>query len=183
MCIQTKSASGTPFRRLLILGSPGAGKSTLARRIAASTGLPLVHLDRLYWQPGWLEPEREAWLARLREELAKPAWIMDGNYGATLEERLHFADAALVLDYPMLLCLRRALWRVLSTRGRVRTDMGRDCPEHFDAEFLAYIVRFRQAQRTALLSAVRHFRGSKLILTSPRQRARIGEFLQCGKIR
>ena len=179
MSSATHNPQHLPFRRLLILGSPGAGKSTLARQLAEETGLPLVHLDQLYWQPGWVEPERAEWLAQLRAELVKPAWIMDGNYGATLELRLQYADAALVLDYSMPLCVIRALKRMLRTRGRVRSDMGRDCPERFDLEFLAYIVRFRREQRAQLLRAVHAFPGRKLILASPRKMEEVHRFLTC----
>jgi adenylate kinase family enzyme len=66
---------------ILILGCPGSGKSTLSRRLAAKTSLPLVHLDRFYWTSGWKEREREQWQELIEEQLAKPAWIMDGNYG------------------------------------------------------------------------------------------------------
>ena len=68
-------------KRILILGCGGAGKSTLARRLGAATGLPVVHLDGLYWQPGWVAMERAAWRRTVENEIAKDAWIIDGNFG------------------------------------------------------------------------------------------------------
>ena len=72
-------------KRILILGCGGAGKSTLARRLGAATGLPVVHLDGLYWQPGWVAMERAAWRRTVENEIAKDAWIIDGNFGSSLE--------------------------------------------------------------------------------------------------
>ena len=69
-------------KRILILGCGGAGKSTLARRLGAATGLPVVHLDGLYWQPGWVAMERAAWRRTVENEIAKDAWIIDGNFGS-----------------------------------------------------------------------------------------------------
>lgn len=77
-----------PFRRITVLGSSGAGKSTLAVALRADTGLPVVHLDKEYWQPGWTEPDRDAWNARLAGLAAAPEWIIDGQYGSSLHARL-----------------------------------------------------------------------------------------------
>src|SRR5687767_8178275 len=86
--------------RVMIVGNGGAGKSTLARALGERTGLPVVHLDALYWQPGWVEPPREEWRATQRQQLAGSDWIADGNYGGTMEERLRLADAVVLLDHP-----------------------------------------------------------------------------------
>jgi adenylate kinase family enzyme len=166
-----------PIRKLMIVGSPGSGKSTLARELATRLGLPLIHLDRLYWQPHWVEPTKEEWAATLDEALRQPAWIMDGNYGNSLTRRLPHADAVIALDYPTALCLWRAVKRVVTSSGVVRTDMAPDCPERFDAEFLRYICLFRKQQRNKLFAALDAFPGPKLILTAPRQIHRVNEFL------
>ena len=123
-------------KRILILGCGGAGKSTLARRLGAATGLPVVHLDGLYWQPGWVAMERAAWRRTVENEIAKDAWIIDGNFGSSLELRLSRAQAAVYLDYSRAVCLAGVLRRVWTTHGRVRPDMGAGCPERFDLSFL-----------------------------------------------
>ena len=99
-------------KRILILGCGGAGKSTLARRLGAATGLPVVHLDGLYWQPGWVAMERAAWRRTVENEIAKDAWIIDGNFGSSLELRLSRAQAAVYLDYSRAVCLAGVLRRV-----------------------------------------------------------------------
>jgi adenylate kinase family enzyme len=143
------------FRRIAVIGCSGAGKSTLARAIGAAMGLPVVHLDQEYWLPGWVEPDREAWRARLAELAARPAWVIDGQYGDSLTERLRRADLAIFLDLPTRVCLWRVVRRWLALRGRVRPDMGEGCPEKIDAEFIHWVATFRRLQRPKVISALR----------------------------
>ncbi len=123
-CFGEKEWNWAKQKRILILGCGGAGKSTLARRLGAATGLPVVHLDGLYWQPGWVAMERAAWRRTVENEIAKDAWIIDGNFGSSLELRLSRAQAAVLLDYSRAVCLAGVLRRVWTTHGRVRPDMG-----------------------------------------------------------
>ena len=88
------------MQRVLVIGSPGAGKSILAAKLSAVTGLPLIHLDQQYWLPGWVEPDEAAWQVRLREIIAGDRWIIDGNYGGSMTLRLTRADTVIYLDYP-----------------------------------------------------------------------------------
>jgi adenylate kinase family enzyme len=78
----------------------GSGKSTFGRALAASTGLPLIHLDLPAWKPGWLRPSQHEWRERQRALLAGEAWIIDGNYNETLALRLERADTVIFLDTP-----------------------------------------------------------------------------------
>ena len=86
------------MRRILVIGNGGAGKSTLSRTVGQMLSLPVVHLDRLWWLPGWVNRTAEEFDALLSKELAKPAWIMDGNYRRTFSWRLRYADFCAVLD-------------------------------------------------------------------------------------
>lgn len=88
------------MKRGAIIGSGGAGKTTLARMLGAKTGIPVVHLDRLYWNAGWVPAPHEMWLERQREVLEGECWIIDGNYGSTLDLRLAAADTVIFLDTP-----------------------------------------------------------------------------------
>lgn len=135
------------MQRVLVIGISGAGKSTLSRALAARTGLPLIHLDREYWLPGWQMPPREQWRTKVRDLSARDRWIMDGNFDSSLDIRLPRADTLIWFDVPALRCMWRALKRVASSYGRVRPDMGEGCPERIDVEFLRYIARFNRIQR------------------------------------
>ena len=106
----SRSAIG---RRVVITGLAGSGKSTLAVALAASTGLPVIHLDLVFWKPGWVTPSATEWRAKQRTVLAGDAWIADGNYHETLDLRLERADTLVVLDMPWWRCSGRALVRGL----------------------------------------------------------------------
>lgn len=126
-------------QRIMIIGSGGAGKSTLARQLGERLDLPVTHLDREYWQTGWVAPPKAEWDARVAELVAGDRWIIDGNYGATLGVRLAAADTVIFLDFPRLLCLWRVVCRFLAYRGHSRPDMAPGCPEQLDREFLYWI--------------------------------------------
>jgi adenylate kinase family enzyme len=142
------------MQRILVIGCSGAGKSTLSRKLAAATGLPLIDLDFEYWRPGWVEPPKDEWRARIAEFCARPGWVMDGNYAGTLAMRVDRADTVMWLDYPRTVCLRRVLWRVAKDYGRVREGLPAGCPERFDAAFLRYIWNFNRTHRPRVEAAL-----------------------------
>lgn len=136
-----------PFERLLVIGGSGAGKSTFATRLAALTGHPLIHLDREFWQPGWQMPERGSWRATVASLVAQPRWIMEGNFGSSLDLRLPRADAVIWFDYPRHICLARVMKRIWRSYGRVRQDMAPGCPEKLDPSFLGFVWTFNDRER------------------------------------
>ena len=160
------------MQRVMIVGSPGAGKSTFSRALAARTGLPLVHLDKEHWQPGWVEPPPELWRARQAELVAGERWIIDGNYGATVAIRLARADTVMLLDYPTPLCLWWTLRRIVAGHlGAVRADLAPGCPERLDLEFLRYIALFRRRKTPRLKARLNDFPGTVVCFRRPREAA------------
>ncbi len=143
-----------PYRKVLVLGNGGAGKSTFARRMGERFLLPVVHLDRLWWLPGWQNRSGEQFDALLAEALCAPAWVMDGNYERTLPVRLAAADAAVFLDIPVQTCLQGAYARIKTYAGRTRPDMAEGCPERADAEFETWIRTFERDVRPRVLAGL-----------------------------
>ena len=133
------------LQRIAIVGSPGSGKSTLARVLGARTGLPVIHMDALYWTPGWVEREGADFRARLTAAAAGDRWIIDGNYSGTMAIRLARADTVVVLDRSRWLCLWRVVKRWLATRGRTRPDMAEGCPEKIDWPFVKFVLDYPTA--------------------------------------
>ena len=128
----------------MIVGSPGSGKSTMSKKLSEMLGIEVVHLDKLFWNPGWVESEKADFDRRLSEALEKDSWIADGNYSRTIPLRLERADTVILLNFPRIVCVFRALKRSAFGYGRVRSDMGEGCPERFDFEFLKYVWNFRK---------------------------------------
>lgn len=135
------------MHRILVIGSPGAGKSTLARRLSEKLGLPLIHLDREYFGPGWSMPSRAAWRERVKALAARPEWVMDGNYASTFDIRVPRATAIVWLDLPRWRCLLAVLWRVAKNYGRTRDDLGPECVERFDWSFVRWIWSYPKTMR------------------------------------
>jgi adenylate kinase family enzyme len=103
-------------RRVVVTGIAGAGKSTFSRALSAKTGLPVIHLDLHFWQPGWVEPTADEWREEQLKLITRDEWILDGNYHATLDLRLEHADTAVFLDTSWRVCAWRALVRGVRKR-------------------------------------------------------------------
>ncbi len=111
------------MRRIVIVGPPGPGKSTLARQLAPILGIEASHLDRLYWQPGWVARLWTEFAAKQRALVGAERWLIDGNDPATVDLRLAEADTIIFLDLPRHLCL----WGVIARRLSARRTTG-SCP-------------------------------------------------------
>jgi adenylate kinase family enzyme len=140
------------MRRVMIVGQPGAGKSTLARALGAVTGLPVHHIDLIHWQPGWVERPRAEKIALATQVERGAAWIFEGGLSATWDHRLARADMLIVLDLPLWLRAWRVARRTLRHYGRTRPDLPPDCPERLSPEFWRFIWRTRVTARTRLLA-------------------------------
>jgi adenylate kinase family enzyme len=159
------------MKRVLIIGPCGSGKSTLARELAPRMGLPLVHMDQLGWQAGWVETERAELNARLAEVVAGERWMIEGNYGSVLPPRLERADTVIYLDFPIRLCLWRLIKRIVTLRGQSRPDMPEGCPERFDAAFFWYVITWNSGPRVRTEAHIAPHAGKVIRLTSPRMLA------------
>ncbi|MBS1371942.1 MAG: hypothetical protein HPZ91_18505 [Lentisphaeria bacterium] len=132
------------MERILVIGCCGAGKSVLSRALGKKLGLPVIHLDRLFWLPGWVGQTCGAFDAALETELAKERWIMDGNFGRTLARRLEFADTVIFLRYSRLCCVAGVFRRRIRYFGRSRPDLGEGCPEKIDRQFLRFVWNYNR---------------------------------------
>src|SRR5262245_33988973 len=142
------------MQRVLILGSSGSGKSTFAQKLGEITGLPVVHIDQLFWEAGWLQAPKPVYLERLNRALAQDRWIIDGNNSSTMDLRVPRADRIILLDRSRLAYLARVGRRIAMSYGQVRADMASGCPEKFDWEFLKYVWNFHNKHWPAMLAAI-----------------------------
>ena len=149
--------------RIAIIGSGGSGKSTLAIQIANLVDLPIFHLDRLFWKPGWVETPKPEFSLVVEELARKPRWVIDGNYSRTIDIRLKSADMIIFLDFSKYLCLFRVIKRSFKNRNKDRPDITEGCKEKFDMEFYKWIWNFPNRSRQKIISAISKLEDDKKI--------------------
>lgn len=139
--------SPTP-KRIMIIGQPGFGKSTLAAQLGRITGLPVYHIDReVHWLPNWVERDRQEKSRICAQIHALDKWIFEGGHSPTWQERLARSDMLIWLDVSLWVRYWRVFKRTLKYYGRSRDDLPENCPERFEWSFLYFIWRTRNTTR------------------------------------
>ncbi|UYY96797.1 DNA topology modulation protein [Peribacillus frigoritolerans] len=152
-----------------IYGSGGSGKSTLAKRLGEKSKRNVYHLDALFWKPNWVGVPRDEH-RKVQKELVKEEWIIDGNYGGTMEIRLNAADTIIFLDIPRTICVFRAFKRMLQYRNKTRPDMGEGCEERFSFDLFKWVWEYPKTKRPKILERLDQLSKDKevVILKSPK---------------
>jgi adenylate kinase family enzyme len=160
----SSAAPEKQVKKVIIIGSAGAGKSTFAKKLGARTGLEVVHLDALFWQAGWVPTGREEWIRIQERLLQKEQWILGGNYGGTMEMRIGASDTIFFLNYSTVRCLYGALKRRIINHGSTRPDMAADCPEQLDWQFIKWIARYKRDKAPAILAKLSSLTGKDIYI-------------------
>lgn len=141
------------MKKIMIIGCPGSGKSTLSRALHEKTGIPLYHLDRMFWNADRTTVEKQVFMERLKNAMEQDEWIIDGNYGSTIELRLAACDTVFFLDYPVEVCLQGIRQR----RGKPRSDMPWFETEEEDAEFIRFIKSYNSESRPQVMELLEKY--------------------------
>jgi adenylate kinase family enzyme len=156
------------MKKIVVIGSGGSGKSTFSRRLGEKLGIPVVHLDKLFWRPNWTRTPEDEWIETLRREIARDEWIMDGNFGATREMRLQACDTVIFLDMPRWLCMYRILKRTILFHRNTRPDMAEGCHERFNLEFLLWVWNYPKGGRHRVIDELKRYGDRKIITLESR---------------
>ncbi|MFB7141940.1 DNA topology modulation protein [Gottfriedia sp. NPDC056225] len=159
------------MRKIVIIGSGGAGKSTFARQLGKKLSINVFHLDSLLWKPNWEVVPKMDQIKIQNELVKKEEWIIDGNYGGTMDLRINAADTIIFLDMPRLVCIYRALKRFIQYKNKTRPDMREGCEEKFDLQFLKWIWFYPKTKKPLILNRLQKVSGGKdvVILKSSRE--------------
>ena len=145
--------------KIIVIGSPGAGKSTFSRKLKDLTGLPLYYLDMLWHKPDKTTVSREEFDTKLHEILKNDKWIIDGHYHRTLETRLRECDTVFLLDFPLDVCLSGAQNRIGTKREELPW-----METEFDEEFKQYIIEFPEDKLPKTYELLEKYRNGKEII-------------------
>ncbi|SRR6266487_3276271 len=149
--------------KIVIIGSPGAGKSTLARKIGRKLHIKVVHLDRKFWQPGWKEKPRDTRIEILQELVREKQWIIEGTYLGSSEPRLKAADAIIFLDIPPFLCLQRIIKQHYKCQGHPRHDLKEGCEDKLNLIRILKVLAFPFRGRRTLEKKLRNYQSKQII--------------------
>ena len=154
------------MQKIIVIGCPGSGKSTFAKALHSKTGLPLVHLDMLFWNADKTTVERSVFRERLQEVLQQEQWILDGNFSSTMELRFAYCDTVFFLDYPVEVCLDGVRSRI----GTQRTDLPWLETEE-DPEFMEYIRNFSGSHRPQISELLEKYPSKEIHIFTGREQA------------
>ena len=156
------------MQKVIVIGCPGSGKSTISRELHKKTGIPLYHLDMMYWNADKTTVEKSVFLERLSAVLEKDEWIIDGNYGSTMELRMGACDTVIFLDYPLEVCLDG----IKERQGKQRSDMPWIETED-DVEFIEFVKSYNDQQKPKVHDLLRKYNDKHIIILESREHANV----------
>ena len=154
------------MKKVIVIGCPGGGKSTFARMLYEKTGLPLYYLDQMYWNADRTTVDRAVFHERLRSTIEKESWIIDGNYGSTMEMRMEACDTVFFLDYSLEVCLSE----IEERRGKSRPDMPW-VEDEVDEEFIAFIKNYSTDSRPKVMELLGRYSDKNIVIFKTRAEA------------
>ena len=155
------------MQRVIVIGCPGSEKSVFSKALHDATGLPLYHLDMMNWNADGTNVPKNTFMERLHQALEKESWIIDGNYGSTMELRMQFCDTIFFLDYPLDICIDG----IKSRKGKERTDIPCITLEDEDKEFMEFIKNYNSASRPTVMELLHKYSHKRIIIFEDRNEA------------
>lgn len=154
------------MKKIIVIGCPGSGKSTFSKRLHKATGIPLFHLDMIYWNADKTIVEKDIFREKLYNIISQDEWIIDGNYGSTMEARLQECDTVFFLDYPLEVCLEG----IKARKGKARTDMPWiEEVDEDNEEFITFVKNYNSAKRPGIMKLLKKYDMKNVIMFKSRK--------------
>lgn len=152
------------MNKVAVIGCGGAGKSTFSRVLSKVLNIQVYHLDKLNWKPGWVPTPKDEWDDIIQNLVDKEKWIIDGNYGRTLDIRLNSTDTIVFLNMPTYLCIYRIVKRRFMYHGKSRPDMDEGCPEKLDINYVKWVWGYNRNQKPRILHKLKTLSSKKNVI-------------------
>jgi adenylate kinase family enzyme len=152
------------INKIAVIGCGGAGKSTFSTKLSRIIGIPIYHLDALNWKPGWVPTPKDEWDNIMKNLVKKEEWIIDGNYGSTIDIRLKKADTIIFLNMPTYTCIYRIFKRRIVYNNKSRPDMNEGCPEHLNLDYIKWVWNYNRERRNKILEKLKTYSNQKSVI-------------------
>ena len=147
--------------KIVIIGYSGSGKSTLAKTLGDYYNIPVLHLDSVHFKPGWVERDDLESNEIVKEFMSKnDSWIIDGNYGGSMEMRIKECDTVFFLDYPTEVCIDGVELR----KGKPRSDMPWFEKDNIDDDFISFINNYNSESRPKVIGLLKKYSSKEIIV-------------------
>ena len=162
------------MKRVVIIGSPGSGKSTFAAALSKKTGLPVIHLDYYYHQKDKnYQSDSKAWRKKVGELIKNDKWIMDGNYASSYDLRLPAAKTIILFNFPRYIAMWQVIKRRVKYHNKPRSDMPDTWKEKADWEFIRYVWGFKKKYDSDIRSILESYKDKEVFIFNSKGEAKI----------
>jgi adenylate kinase family enzyme len=156
------------MKKIIVIGCTGSGKSTFSKTLHTKTNIPLYHLDMLYWNADRTIVDKTIFYEKQFSIIQTDEWIIDGNYGSTMELRIQSCDTIFFLDYPLEICLDG----IKTRRGKPRSDMPwSEKSDEEDFEFLDFVKNYHLKNRPQVIELLDRYSDKKIYVFKNRSEA------------